>query len=174
MTFEIPDGMPQVRRGAHDSPKDGACIMEYAGYLAGEQWTDRPACVDHDLAILSRNVNDTMQSDEGRAKLLDLLPRLMATGGLIGRRFPLPRERFDHVLRRRVRQMIALGLLHAANPVLAQSVSGYEVPPTLATDDDRYKLLKTAIDVWEELYGRRTPVKVEATKVAELSALVSA
>lgn len=47
--------------------------MEFASFLAGEKWSDHPACTHPLLATLARNVNDQM-SDHGRQKLLGLVP----------------------------------------------------------------------------------------------------
>jgi hypothetical protein len=53
-----PEIMPILSEGHHTSPKSGACIMEYAGFLAGESWTDRPQCTNVVLAEAARIVND--------------------------------------------------------------------------------------------------------------------
>ena len=53
-----PDVMPILSRGKHRSPKKGACFMELASFLAGETWSDHPACTHHLLASLARDVND--------------------------------------------------------------------------------------------------------------------
>ena len=50
--------------------------MEFASFLAGEKWSDHPACTDPLLATLARNVNDQM-SDAGRQRLLILVPSVV-------------------------------------------------------------------------------------------------
>jgi hypothetical protein len=50
--------------------------MEFASFLAGERWSDHPACTHALLATLARNVNDQM-SDEGRQQLLQLVPSVV-------------------------------------------------------------------------------------------------
>ena len=40
------------------NPRKGACFMEYASYLAGEDWSDHPACTHPLLAAIARHVND--------------------------------------------------------------------------------------------------------------------
>ena len=50
----IPDGMPVLSRGKHRSPRRGACFMELASVLAGERWSDHPACTHPLLAQLAR------------------------------------------------------------------------------------------------------------------------
>ncbi|MEV6304616.1 hypothetical protein AB0M02_34765 [Actinoplanes sp. NPDC051861] len=50
--------------------------MEFASYLAGEPWTDHPACTHPLLAHLARMVND-YTSDEGRRRLIELVPSVV-------------------------------------------------------------------------------------------------
>ena len=50
--------------------------MEFASFLAGEKWSDHPACTHPLLATLARNVNDQM-SDAGRQRLLILVPSVV-------------------------------------------------------------------------------------------------
>lgn len=50
--------------------------MEFASYLAGERWSDRPACTHAALAALARDVND-LSSDAGRARLTPLIHRVV-------------------------------------------------------------------------------------------------
>ncbi|MCD2443639.1 hypothetical protein LQ757_15270 [Agromyces sp. SYSU K20354] len=50
--------------------------MEFASYLAGERWSDHPACTQGTLALLARLVNDRT-SDAGRAQLTPLIPRVI-------------------------------------------------------------------------------------------------
>ena len=66
--------LPILSRGKHRSPRKGACFMELASLLAGERWSDDPACTHPLLALLARNVNDST-SDAGRARLAELSPR---------------------------------------------------------------------------------------------------
>lgn len=47
--------------------------MEFASYLAGERWSDHPACTHPLLASLARQVNDHV-SDDARQTLLTLVP----------------------------------------------------------------------------------------------------
>ena len=76
--MHAPDLMPILSAGAHESPAEGACVMEMASYLAGEEWSDSPACTHPALARMAQVVNDRLP-DEERGALLDLLPRLMGT-----------------------------------------------------------------------------------------------
>jgi hypothetical protein len=54
--------------------------MEYASYLAGEKWSDHPACTHPLLAELARQVNDFM-SDEARQALVGLVPEVIGLTG---------------------------------------------------------------------------------------------
>ena len=71
-----PDVMPILSPGRHRSPRRGACFMEFASYLAGERWSDHPACTHGTLAHLARLVNDRT-SDAGRARLTPLIPTVI-------------------------------------------------------------------------------------------------
>jgi hypothetical protein len=46
----LPALVPVPSRGRHRSPRRGACFMELASYLAGEWWSDDPACTHPLLA----------------------------------------------------------------------------------------------------------------------------
>lgn len=69
----VPDTLPVLSPGRHRRPKQGACFMEWASLLAGERWSDRPACTHRLLAHLARLVNDTVD-DAARAGLVRLVP----------------------------------------------------------------------------------------------------
>lgn len=71
-----PELVPILSAGRHRSPKQGACFMEFASYLAGERWSDHPACTHPVLAALARDVND-LTSDTARERLLPHVPRVV-------------------------------------------------------------------------------------------------
>jgi hypothetical protein len=75
-----PQLLPMLSRGKHRSPRTGACFMEFASLLAGERWSDHPACTHPLLAAVARHVND-YTSDAGRPQLAVLIPSVI---GLIG------------------------------------------------------------------------------------------
>src|SRR5829696_4367148 len=62
--------------GKHRNPRKGACFMEMASFLAGERWSDHPACTHPLLAALARHVND-YSSDAGRQRLAGLIPSVI-------------------------------------------------------------------------------------------------
>lgn len=76
----VPDVMPHLDAGKHRHPRRGACFMEFASYLAGERWSDHPACTDRTLATLARGVNDLV-TDDRRDELIELVPRVVGLRG---------------------------------------------------------------------------------------------
>src|SRR5699024_5080288 len=76
-----PTMMPMLARGKHRKPRRGACFMELASYLAGEPWSDHPACTDPALAQLARLVND-LTTDAGRPQLAPMIPAVIGVTGL--------------------------------------------------------------------------------------------
>lgn len=73
-TMIIPDGLPVLAHGGHQNWQEGACFMEYTALLAGEDFTDFPACVDYQLALIMQGFNDWM-TEEGRRLLVPFLGR---------------------------------------------------------------------------------------------------
>jgi hypothetical protein len=81
MTATSTEGfLPILSAGRHRSAKRGACFMEYASYLAGERWSDRPSCTHPALASLARLVND-LTSDGARSSLSTLVPSVVGLNG---------------------------------------------------------------------------------------------
>jgi hypothetical protein len=72
--------LPTLSRGKHRSPRKGACFMEFASLLAGERWSDHPACTHPLLAAVARQVNDST-SDVGRSRLVELIPSVVGRTG---------------------------------------------------------------------------------------------
>jgi hypothetical protein len=95
--------LPLLSRGKHRSPRNGACFMEFASYLAGERWSDHPACTHPLLALLARQVNDHI-SDQARQGLVGHVPDVI---GLTGSDL-------------RIDVRIALGAARTALPVAAE------------------------------------------------------
>lgn len=73
---EAPLLVPVLSRGKHRNPRKGACFMEFASYLAGERWSDHPACTHALLASVARMVNDCT-SDAYRPNLAALIPAVI-------------------------------------------------------------------------------------------------
>ncbi|HEU4425413.1 MAG TPA: hypothetical protein VFR67_23005, partial [Pilimelia sp.] len=72
----MPTLMPVLSRGKHRTPRKGACFMELASLLAGERWSDHPACTHPLLAAVARDVND-YTTDAGRPRLAGLIPSVI-------------------------------------------------------------------------------------------------
>jgi hypothetical protein len=75
-----PDLFPILSPGKHRSPRTGACFMELASLLAGERWSDHPACAHPLLATVARQVNDHT-SEAGRQRLVGLVPSVIGLTG---------------------------------------------------------------------------------------------
>jgi hypothetical protein len=76
LTVTAPELMPVLSRGKHRNPRRGACFMEMASFLAGERWSDHPACTHPMLADLARLVNDIV-TDRMRPRLIPLIPSVI-------------------------------------------------------------------------------------------------
>ena len=87
-----PDLFPILAPGKHRDPCTGACFMELASLLAGERWSDHPACTHPLLAALARHVNDHT-SDAGRQRLADLIPSVIGRPARIWTRNRMEVER---------------------------------------------------------------------------------
>lgn len=75
-----PDFMPVLSAGRHEDPSQGACVMEYVSVIAGEKFSDKPACTDETLAMLAWAVNDSLY-DEERHMMVPFITRLIGTSG---------------------------------------------------------------------------------------------
>jgi hypothetical protein len=53
-----------LRRGRHDSPATGACVVELASMLAGERFSDHPRTVCPVIAAFLRSYNDLLPEGE--------------------------------------------------------------------------------------------------------------
>ncbi len=71
---------PTLTRGSHCSTSGGVCAMELASQMAGEPWSDSPACVSPLLANFMRRLNDLLP-DDTRQHLLPIIPLCLGTAG---------------------------------------------------------------------------------------------
>ena len=53
----------RLSRGKHGSPEDGACVMELASMLAGEEFSDHPRSVCPIIAAFLRGYNDAVDEE---------------------------------------------------------------------------------------------------------------
>ena len=75
-TAPAPESMPVLSRGKHRNQRKGACFMEMASFMAGESWSDHPACTHPLLADLARLVNDVLP-DRWRPQLVPMIPSVI-------------------------------------------------------------------------------------------------
>ena len=75
---ELLADLPPLGKGKHSRPAVGACLLEAVSYVAGEPWSDHPACVSPVLAAFGRALNDALP-DNRRQELAPLIPQLIGT-----------------------------------------------------------------------------------------------
>jgi hypothetical protein len=136
--------LPILSRGKHRSPRKGACFMEFASLLAGERWSDHPACTHPRLAAVARHVNDHT-SDAGRARLAGLIPSVI---GLTGEDL--------HIDAR-----LALGSARLALPVVAAERQGVLAVAVLSCER-----VLAAVAWWGALSTTRAPSAISAWAAA--------
>jgi hypothetical protein len=130
--------LPTLSRGKHRNPRKGGCFMEFASLLAGEPWSDHPACTHPLLAAAARHVND-YTSDAGRGRLAVLIPSVI---GLTGDDLHIDAQ-------------IALGSARLALPVAAAERQGVLAVAVLSCER-----------VLAELDGRPVGVLTEPSRAA--------
>src|SRR5688572_9971872 len=67
-----------LKSGSHSSREAGMCANEWMAYLAGEDHSDSPKCVDPPLRAFAMSLNDQW-NDEQRQKLRPYLARCIGT-----------------------------------------------------------------------------------------------
>jgi len=72
----------KLKKGAHKSLEDGACLLEAVAYIAGEPWTDHPECVSPVISAFLRAWNDD-SDDINRQELKRYIPRLVGSVGTV-------------------------------------------------------------------------------------------
>jgi hypothetical protein len=68
----------ELKNGSHESREAGMCAMEWVAYIAGEEHTDSPVCVDVALRRFSIGLNDALP-DDLRQQLRPYLARMVGT-----------------------------------------------------------------------------------------------
>jgi hypothetical protein len=132
-----PAGLPELRAGAHLTPEDGACLMEYVSVLAGTAFTDHPPCTDPNVATVARLVNDGT-TDAGRPLLAAFAPLLARTGR------PVDARRTAAVVRATV---LAAAAAAGDSPVLRRVLRGAERRYKQATGAGPEAALARRLDV---------------------------
>jgi hypothetical protein len=70
----------RLDKGKHDNPGAGACLLEVVSLLAGEPFSDDPACASPILGDYGRALNDALP-DARRQRLIPYAPRIVGTAG---------------------------------------------------------------------------------------------
>ena len=66
--------------GGHGGIDEGMCVMEAVAYVAGEPWSDAPACACPVITAFMVSWNDSLPSNEDRDRLLKpLIPSIVGT-----------------------------------------------------------------------------------------------
>ena len=138
-----PDYVPILSAGGHPSPAAGGCFMEIASFLAGEEWSDTPACANDTLASVCRAVNDYC-TDEQRQTLADLIPRIIGTGTV-----------FDDVAYPSVVGFMVRWVKgRPANPYINHVPHAlYPLTRIIVERDNPREFLTDLFDWWDETFG---------------------
>lgn len=152
------DFLPLLSRGKHRKPRNGACVMEYTSYLAGEKWSDHPACTHPLLAELARQVND-FSSDESRQTLAVLVPDMIGLNGtdlrfdlriaLHAARIALP------VVAEERQRMMAVAIL-TCERLLADLAGCPDAP--LSPESSEVLAMAPAAAVWARRFARNSSI----------------
>ena len=69
-----------LNSGGHGNPAEGTCVMEAVAMLAGEPFSDHPACASPVIGAFLRSWNDALD-DDTRQTLKRYIPRLVGSKG---------------------------------------------------------------------------------------------
>jgi hypothetical protein len=70
-----------LEKGVHAPSDAEMCVMEAVAYVAGEPWSDRPACASKVIGAFLRSWNDTLNDDDRNRLLKPYVTRLVGTVG---------------------------------------------------------------------------------------------
>jgi hypothetical protein len=98
----------RLDRGKHAGPEEGACVMELASMLGGEQFSDRPRTVCPVVAGFLRGYNDLVDDDR-RQELYGYASDVVGSAG----------DRMVRWRRRRLLRRWARGVAERCSPALA-------------------------------------------------------
>lgn len=68
-----------LAKGAHEADSGAMCAMEAVAYIAGEPWSDAPACASPVVASFMRLWNDALPDADRTRLLLPLVPEIVGT-----------------------------------------------------------------------------------------------
>jgi hypothetical protein len=81
MTLKLDLDTLVLGSGSHSSITSGACVMEAVAYVAGEPWSDHPACASKVIGAFLSSWNDTLNDDDRNRLLKPYVTRLVGTAG---------------------------------------------------------------------------------------------
>ena len=175
----IPDYMPVLSAGEHSSPSEGACVMEYVSLLAGEPWSDTPACTYPPLAKAAQIVNDWLLDSE-RHRLVPLIGRLFGTTLPVDSRvFALRVARTVEHLNPGAKECNDVTERYLAGEVSEDELSAastafaaYTVTEDFPGHVDSVEWLSSIIDIYDDLSGRTEHREVSGEEMRTLAAAV--
>lgn len=160
--FNIPDVFPLLRKGTGETPEDGGCLVQVAGYLNdGVSWTDETPCVHPVLRYIAIWANDDSPDSE-RQSLLSLVPRLIGTGlDTVWASMP------DML---NIQDPLSHKILEAAEFEVKETHFGDEAGKLAYTlvRGSWFDRLKAALDAYDEFTGRTEPAPIPAEKWDDL------
>jgi hypothetical protein len=68
-----------LAKGAHSSSDGEMCLLEAAAWIAGEPWSDHPACVCPVIATFGRTWNDNLNDDDRNRLLAPYVTKIVGT-----------------------------------------------------------------------------------------------
>jgi len=166
MNSQIPDSLPMLGQGAHSPGSGTACVMEYVSLLAGEQWSDHPACTDPVIAAMARNLNDGLY-DQNRQMLVPLINRLLVANFPDTPKGEHMREVFYHRMRVHVRSLIGLDYMSPEGVAMAL------VNPMAWSPGQSIEHFTWALDEMDQIMRRPEAAPVPVSAMAKVITEVS-
>jgi|SRR5213595_2247544 len=154
--MNVPDYIPVLSRGNHTTPKDGACVMEMVAFLAGEEHSDNPECVDPLLRSFAIKVNDYVSNDN-RNKISALIHRFMGTSGYYD--FSGGNNPWDYAYDKALEDFYTLK--SDFNCFLNENKRELFGAESERVDNEAIKILVKLIDRFDEIYGRTQAVQID-------------
>jgi hypothetical protein len=158
----------RLSRGRHETPDEGACVMELASMIAGEPFSDRPRSVCPVIAAFLRAYNDT-SDDERRQDLYRLAA--LAVGTRAGKDVELRRVKrclgWGLAMRRARRwpRRLLAPLVVAEGPTAAEAAGAYAARAIVRPSDATHR---QAIAFVEELCAMSSPPAPHPTAPARV------
>ena len=162
----------RLQPGAHESRRDGVCLMEAAAWFVDGEHTDHPRCVCSVLAAMGRSLNDRLD-DEVRQELVSLIPVVVQTAndGLGLKRGYLA---LDWLIRTATPAWLRLAGLHdeaATLRALPESLDGASLSSVhQGVQDVRDRVMVAWDTAWDSARGARWDADWIAEREAALAA----